>query len=375
MIMRSFLLDLPVRRWRSYLILPVALVLLGGSTRGTALAGSSKDEEDSRSVKVTTEKRIYVKNTRGKTIIVGRKNANEVRIRVLKVVRARDDKTAARWMEELEYGVETDGEQVSVVTRHPERTEEGWTFWTFLKRITDKAYIDYTIEVPDTFDAKVSTTSGDVNITSLEGDVKLFGSSGDVFLKGVGGGAFVELSSGRVEAEDVGKDVYIRMSSGGAVVRNAGGSVSIQGTSGDAEIDQAGGGANVELSSGDLILQGCKGDVTAKSHNGDIEIDDVGGSIAAGATSGDIYVTLTPVGPREYAFDTSSGDVDVTFHTPEGYGFLLEVGTGNGAIEGNLDVRLDEVSRKTLRGTVGSGEGRLRIETASGDIRIHQKGK
>ncbi len=375
MIMRKFLTHAPVRWCRWPLILPVALVCLDGVSAGTALAGSSRDEEDTRTLKVTTETRIYVKNTRGKTIIVGRKDASEVRIRVLKVVRAKDDKTAAQWMDELQYEVETDGEQISVITRHPERTGENWSFWTLLKGIRDKAYIDYTIEVPGVFDAKVSTTSGDVNITALEGGVKLFGSSGDVFLKGIGGGVFVELSSGRVEAEGVGKDLYIRMSSGGAVVRNVGGSVSVEGTSGDVEIEDVGGGANIELSSGDLIFKGCQGNLTAKSHSGDIDIDDVGGSITAGATSGDIYVTLTPVGLKDYVFDTSSGDVDVTFHTPEGYGFLLEVDTGSGAIEGDLDVRLDEISRKTLKGVVGKGEGRLRIETASGDIRINQKGK
>jgi DUF4097 and DUF4098 domain-containing protein YvlB len=375
MTMTRFLPETPVRWCRGPRIIPVVLVCLCGSFANTATAGASKDEEATRTVKVTTEARLFVRNTRGKTIIVGRKDADEVRVRIVKVVRAKDDKTAARWMDELQYEVGTNGEEVSVVTHHPERTEENWSFWTFLKRIKDKAYIDYTIEVPAGFDVKVSTTSGDVKITSVEGDVRVFGSSGDVFIKGIGGDGFIEMSSGKVEAEDIGKDLYIRMSSGGATVRSIAGSVSVQGTSGDVEINGVGGDADVEVSSGDLVLKGCRGDASIKSHGGDLDIGDVGGSITASATAGDIDVSLTPVGPRKYAFDTSSGDVDVTFDTPEGYGFSLEVETSSGAIEGNLDIRLDEVSRKTLRGVAGNGEGLLRIETASGNIRIKQKGK
>ena len=371
--MRNFLADSAARRCRWPLVLAAASLCLGSHAAGTVHAGVSRDQEDTRVVKVTTQARIHVENNRGKTIIVGRKDTDEVRIRVLKVVRAKDNKTADRWMDELQYSVESDEERVSVVTRHPDRAREDWSIWTFFKRIKDRAYIDYTIEIPAAFDAKVSAASGDVRITSLEGGVRIFGSSGDVFLNGIGRGVFVELSSGRVEAEGVGKDVYIRMSSGAVFVRDAGGSVSIRGTSGDVEIDGIGGDANVELSSGDLVAKGCRGKVSARSYGGDIRIDDAGGPIAARATSGDIFVTLTPVGPEEYVFETSSGDVDVGFHTPEGYGFRLEVDTGSGVIEGDLNISLDEISRKTLKGVVGNGGGLLRVETASGDIRINQR--
>jgi len=67
--------------------------------------------------------------------------------------------------------------------------------------------------------------------------------------------------------------------------------------------------------------------------------------------------------------------VIVWFHKPAGYGFALEVHTGTGSIEGDLDIELDEISRKALKGIVGSGEGRVTIETASGDIRVSQIGK
>lgn len=355
----------------------VLLVFFSSIVSGPAAVRSevSRDEQTTRVVKVTTETRIYVENSRGKTIIVGRKDADEVKVRIDKVVRAGDDETADRWMEELRYAVETDGERVSVVTRHPESEGGRRSLWNIFRRIKDRAYIDYTIEVPASFAAKLSTTSGDVKVSWLEGEVKLFGSSSDVFLKGVGGRVFTELSSGRVEADDLGGELYVRMSSGGVAARNVAGLVSVRGTSGDAELENVGGDVDIELSTGDVVLGVCRKNVNVRTQGGDIRIEEAAGSIKAAAASGDIEATITPVGDRDYVFETSSGDIDVAFHAAPGYGFTLEVNTGSGAIEGDLDVQLDEISRKTLKGKAGQGSGRLRIETASGDIRIIQKGK
>ena len=76
---------------------------------------------------------------------------------------------------------------------------------------------------------------------------------------------------------------------------------------------------------------------------------------------------------KDNVFTSSSGDVDVVFEAREGYGFLLDISTNSGAIEGDLDIKLNKISRKILRGVVGSGDGLVYIETASGDIRIKQK--
>ncbi len=375
--MRKFLAHAPRGgRWLPRALASVLLLAVVLSSSGDVLAGSSsREEQESRTVTIDGETKIYVKNARGKTIIVGRKDAVDVTVRAVKYVRAGDSQTATEWMDELNVTVDTDGEGISVISSHPKWARETGGFWTFLKRIKHKAYIDYTIEVPSRFDAKVASTSGDVQITSLNGSVKLFGSSGDVFLKDIGGGTFIELSSGDVRIKGIGGDLYVRMSSGDANVRDVGGLLRVQATSGDMEVTGVGGDASVELSSGSLVLKGCGGNVVVKTQSGDGEISGVEGSIQAVATSGDLYVTLNSVGPKDNVFKSSSGDVEVVFHTPEGYGFVLEVSTNSGSIEGDLDIALDKISRNLLRGVVGTGDGRVYIETASGDIRIKQTAK
>ncbi|MCK5408218.1 MAG: DUF4097 family beta strand repeat protein, partial [Candidatus Krumholzibacteria bacterium] len=96
------------------------------------------------------------------------------------------------------------------------------------------------------------------------------------------------------------------------------------------------------------------------------------GSVRAFASSGDVTMHIVPVGNKEFVVKTASGDVSVMFASADRYGFLLDVSTASGSIEGDLDIRLDKVSRRVLRGVVGTGECKLMIETASGNIIIQQ---
>ena len=374
--MRRSLTYAPAHRRRGSPILPALLAFLAVLwSAGNVRAGSTTlQEEETRTVTVERESKVSVKNARGKTIIVGRKDARDVVIRFAKFVRAGDAETARRWMERLTYTVETDGEEISVVLNQPDKTFDTGSFWSFLSRIKDRAYIDCTVEVPVVFDAKVSATSGDVQITSIEGNVDVAGSSGDALLRAIGGRATVELSSGDLDADGVGGDFGLVMSSGDAVVKKVAGSASVRGTSGDVELYGVGGSATAELSSGDLLVEGCRGAVTARTHSGDIRIAQAAGAVDASATSGDIAAGLAFDGPAMHAIKSSSGSVTVSFPAKRGAGFVLEVNTNTGAIEGNLEIKLDVISRKTLKGVVGAGEGRLDIETASGDIRINEVG-
>ncbi len=167
-------------------------------------------------------------------------------------------------------------------------------------------------------------------------------------------------------------DVQLRSSSGDALIRGTGGSISVSAASGDMEVHSVTGNARVELVSGDILIQGCDGDVESRTASGNAVLKNVLGSVRAVASSGDVTMDILPVGEKEFVVSTSSGDVSIVFATPESYGFLLDVSTSSGSIEGDLDIRLDKVSRRVLRGVVGNGSGKLLIETASGNIVIQQ---
>jgi len=327
-------------------------------------------DEDTQTVRISGETQLYVKNPRGKTIIVGKQGVRKISIRAEKFVRAKNQETAEEWMEELRFQVDSDGSQISIITHYPSGGEE--SLWSFLWGTRSKALVEFTIEIPASFDAEVSTASGDVQVTSIEGDCSVYGSSGDVFLKAVGGDALVEVTSGDVEVMDVQGDIQLGSSSGDALIRGAGGSISLSASSGDMEAHRVRGNATVELDSGDFLIQECEGDVMTRTSSGNATLRNVLGSVRAFASSGDVTIHILPVGNKEFVVKTASGDVIVMFESAERYGFSLDVSTASGSIEGDLDIRLDKVSRRVLRGVVGTGEGKLMIETASGNIIIQQ---
>ena len=340
---------------------------------GTAWAGAhALEQESTTTVPVSEQHRISVTNSRGTTVIVGRADLSEVVVRAVKVVRAGDEEEAMEWVRELDYDVETDDNEISIETVYPRKLDDATTFWSFLRGMRYKAQIDYTIEVPVDFAAKVNSASGDVKVTSLRGDVKVYITSGDVRVANLGRRAFVDASSGHVEVESVEGDAHVRISSGDLVVTDVGGRLDVRATSGDVEAYSVAGDVDAEIASGDLLLRGCAGDVHAKAASGDCILSGLAGNVRATAASGSIDFTLAPRAGSEYVLNTASGNVNVDFRRGDETGFLLDVHTVSGTIEGDLDIRLDQVTRRVLRGKVGDGDGHLFIETASGNIRINQ---
>jgi len=358
----------------------IAVCAIGASFMGapvgvpTAVAGTPTEiTEETQTIKLGGEGAIYVKNARGKTIIVGSPNADGVTIRARKFVRARDEETLVRWMEDLHFEVTSDGDRLAVITRYPKESETVKSLWAVLRGMKYRAYIEYTIEIPQELDTKVASASGDVEVSSIKGRAQVTGSSGNVLLRDIGRKVFVEMSSGDIEVYEAKGDASLILSSGDALVRGLGGSLNMRATSGDVEVYDVDGDVDVEMASGDFFVNGCKGDVIARTVSGDGTISSVSGNVRASAASGDLYLTLLPVGEKEFRIHTTSGDIQIAFHTPENYGFVLDVSTSHGTIEGDLDIQLDKVSRTMLRGLVGTGDARMMVETASGDISIRQK--
>jgi hypothetical protein len=352
----------------------VGVMLLAASAGSSAYAGSHKlTREEKKTLPLRGEQKIFVKNSKGTTIVVGRKGIRAITINATRFVRERDAETVEETMAGLTIDVDSDGSEVSIIASDREKDMSERGFWTFLRSIKYRSYIDITVEVPKRFDAKVSSASGDVQITSIDGNASVMGSSGEAFLKEIGGNVLVEVSSGDVIIRGVRGDAKVRLSSGTAKVEDIGGDCEVQATSGDIECFDVGGDASIFVSSGDFWIRGCRGSVNAKSGAGDGVISDFMGNLKAMSSSGDIRVTLSPIGEREYVLHTSSGDVVVAYDTPEQYGFKLDVNTSSGSIEGDLDITLDDISRRVLRGVVGTGKSRLIIETASGDIRISER--
>ncbi len=151
------------------------------------------------------------------------------------------------------------------------------------------------------------------------------------------------------------------------------------------------GQANLELvtHNGAVVIADITGNVRATTHNGKVTTRRVSGStaltthngsISARQTSGDaklrthngsvkaFYAESAPPAGN-ISIVTSNGSIEL--ETPPGLSARIEASTHNGSINTDLPITISgKVSRKRLAGTIGSGEGRLYLETHNGSIRL-----
>jgi len=337
----------------------------------TAWAAEIQHEEK-RTIDVKGKTTLIVQNARGKAVVVGTSN-DQIRILATKRARARDAERAQRLIDKLEWVVDESDEALTIETRHSKALGDGHTLWAVFKGGKERSWIDYAIEVPRSFAVEVVTTVGEARVSNCRGGVKASATSGDIFLSGILGNCEVELTSGTLDAGDMDGNLQIVASSGSIDVHRVSGRLVVRGTSGDVDVSRVGGDVDIRLSGGDLRLDSCLGDLVFMTSTGDAAIAGVEGSINAVTSSGDLEVMILPVGERDFRLSSSSGDIGVTYNTIANAGFQLDISTSSGSIEGDIPIKLEEITRRRLRGIVGTGKSRVVIETASGDVRVFEK--
>ncbi len=215
-----------------------------------------------------------------------------------------------------------------------------------------EAWADLTVEVPAgtsiavhlatgnstahgvTSDVRINTGSGSVETTDIEGDVNVDTGSGSVTASGVKGSLHVDTGSGSVTARDVTGDVV--------VIDTGSGGVEGRGLSASK--------LRVDTGSGSISLDAVKAS--------DVALDTGSGSVTVSLVSGIDRLDV----------DTGSGGV--TIRAPRDLSAEVELKTGSGSFDLDFPVQTRSVRRDYLKGTIGSGKGRIHVDTGSGGIRI-----
>lgn len=138
--------------------------------------------------------------------------------------------------------------------------------------------------------------------------------------------------------------------------------------SGDINATGLEGGFTIITGSGVVRLESSgEGDGMAQTGSGDIELKNVHGSLKAQTGSGDIKVIGTPSAP--WRLMTGTGDVELwTGNAP----MTLDASTGSGDIRTDHEVVMQgPVSPHHVVGKINGGGTEVRIETGTGDIRVH----
>ena len=218
-----------------------------------------------------------------------------------------------------------------------------------------KAHADLEITVPSGRAVLVALAVGEVRVENVDGRLYVDVASADIWSSG-GNGEFVfDTGSG---------DIEVKGHDGGLVCDTGSGDVLVENVNG--------GELNFDTGSGDVSGRGIRGSsLRADTGSGDVELHDVNvDEINADTGSGDVTLDLASA-PSDILVDVGSGDV--LLRLPNGFGATIDVDTGSGDIQTDLPVQVTEIDDDVLRGTIGDGSGRVRIDTGSGDVKFEKR--
>jgi hypothetical protein len=165
-------------------------------------------------------------------------------------------------------------------------------------------------------------------------------------------------------------DSYLDAGSGSGDVTDDGVGENAKLSTGSGSIHATGlhGGFTVNTGSGDIYAeQTAPGDVKAETGSGRIELKDIKGGLKAETGSGDIKVS--GAADADWKIGTGSGSIEFW---PGSAGFTLDASTGSGSVHTDREMAVQgSFDRHHITGKFNGGGPTVRVETGSGDIRVH----
>jgi lia operon protein LiaG len=193
---------------------------------------------------------------------------------------------------------------------------------------------------------------------------------GETTIDNVDGRLDVGVAASRVRATHVRGTMTLDTGSGGVEISDMTGDLVLDSGSGGAVLDGVSGG-KLDLDVGSGSLRGRAIDVrelTADVGSGGIRLSGVKTPrlhLETGSGGSDVEL----LGPVEDV-QVEAGSGGVTLRLPASLGATVDIETGSGGIDTDFEVKVQRMERHALRGTVGDGRGRVKIEAGSGTVRL-----
>lgn len=198
--------------------------------------------------------------------------------------------------------------------------------------------VDYRITVPVQTDLRITGVYQDVSVEGVQGSVDVGTVNGDLTLRG--GDGFVSLKS----------------------------------VEGDVRVTGAKAKMVLESINADVYVETSQGDIQATSTNGDVDLIAVtSANVSAATVNGDVLYDGPIQDAGHYDFSTHNGDITVT--VPENANATVSVETFSGEFESAYPVRLTQSRKNRFTFVLGTGSGRLNLESFQGTIRLARPGE
>ena len=319
---------------------------------------------------------LSVDNPRGEITVLGTSTDNQIHITVSKQVSAFTEGEAESRAQNFAPKVETNDGRVTV------------SMPTF-----KGATADLVITVPETAQATINATRGDIHLSNLKAPVTLTADHGDVDLHDITGTvtAHINHSGSSFSAHDIVGDVIVRGQGDDMNLRQITGSATLEGEFfGDTHAEHISGPFSFRTNRTTFTVARVDGQIDMSPHE-DLTADQLVGPTTLNTRSrnihfdhvaGDVSVTNSN-GEVDISRSTSTGDVSITNRNgaavltmPKSSGFSLVAEADGGEVTNDFGgpSSSSRNDRSSLTTTVGAGGPRVMINTHHGDITLHEAG-
>jgi phage baseplate assembly protein gpV len=147
-------------------------------------------------------------------------------------------------------------------------------------------------------------------------------------------------------------------------------SLDLSTANGEIRVRGSQGALSAITTNGDIDVSAVRGPVKAHTTNGEIRLARIEGLADAMTTNGSVAAEVIALPARgAMAFETTNGNLALTL--PREVHANIEANTTNGKIAVNYNVTSQGVvSSKQIRGAIGGGGVRIRLETTNGNIDV-----
>lgn len=130
---------------------------------------------------------------------------------------------------------------------------------------------------------------------------------------------------------------------------------------------------NMQTVNGGVDIDDVSGMVEVKTVNGSIDARSTGGPVHAQTVNGSIAAAMSSLGGEDLRYSTVNGAI--TLELPANSNADLDISTVNGSVNTDFPVTVQgSISRKRLRGTIGSGGRELKASTVNGSVTLKRAG-
>ncbi|HEX8849399.1 MAG TPA: DUF4097 family beta strand repeat-containing protein [Gemmatimonadaceae bacterium] len=216
-----------------------------------------------------------------------------------------------------------------------------------------RADLDVAVPAGKRIDLKLA--AGEVSVTNVDGDVYVDVHVADVTTDGTKGILSLDTGSGEVKVSNARGDLTLDTGSGSVTLSNVtGNKLVVDAGSGRLRAD------GVTMQSVNLDL-GSGGAIVNRLSARDVKLDS-----GSGSTELDLMTDVR-------LLDIDSGSGGVTLWIPASLGARVDIETGSGGIDLGVPVSVTRYERDRVVGTIGDGDGTIRIDAGSGGVRLKKR--